>query len=74
MFKQKKGNCECLYKYEYIARKDETGAVIIEPRNFTTKPGKKGNIDAVLFDKKPSYIAIGKLKSLSLIIILIYLK
>ncbi len=47
-----------------IARRDETGAVIIEPRNFTTKPGKKGHIDAVLFDKKPSYIAIGKLKTL----------
>ena len=49
----------------YIARRDETGAVIIEPRNFTTKPGKKGNIDSVLFDKKPSYIAIGKFKLLS---------
>ena len=42
-----------------LARRDHDGAVIIAPRNFTTKPGKKGHIDAVFFDKKPSYVAIG---------------
>ena len=41
-----------------LARRDETGAVITDPRNFTTKPGKKGMVDSVYF-MKPSYNAVG---------------
>jgi hypothetical protein len=40
------------------ARRDAEGAVITDPRNFTTKNPKKGNIDSVLFSK-PDYLAIG---------------
>ena len=42
-----------------IARRDNEGAVITDPRNFTTKNPKKGHIDSVLFSK-PDYVSIGK--------------
>ena len=38
------------------ADKDEDGKVKLGPRNFTTKPVKKGKIDSVYFSKPPSYI------------------
>jgi hypothetical protein len=41
-----------------LARKDETGAVVTDPRNFTTKNVKKGKTDDVLFSK-PSYVSQG---------------
>ena len=41
-----------------IARRDATGAVITDPRNFTTKNPKKGHIDSSLFSA-PSYISNG---------------
>jgi hypothetical protein len=41
-----------------IARRDADGAVIIDPRNFTTKNVKKGSVDSVLFSA-PSYACIG---------------
>ena len=41
-----------------IARRDAEGAVITDPRNFTTKNPKKGHIDSVLFSK-PDYVSIG---------------
>jgi hypothetical protein len=40
------------------ARKGEDGAVITDPRNFTTKKVRKGHTDDVLFSK-PSYVAVG---------------
>ena len=40
------------------ARRDASGAVIIDPRNFTTKNVKKGSVDSVLFSK-PSYVCLG---------------
>jgi hypothetical protein len=40
------------------ARVDAEGAVITDPRNFTTKNSKKGNIDSVLFST-PGYISQG---------------
>ena len=40
------------------ARRDNEGAVITDPRNFTTKNPKKGHVDSVLFSK-PSYISQG---------------
>ena len=40
------------------ARRDAEGAVITDPKNFTTKNVKKGHIDSVLFSK-PSYVSIG---------------
>jgi hypothetical protein len=44
-----------------IARRNaETGDIVIEPKNVLTSPVKKGKIDKVYFDKKPSYIAVGK--------------
>ena len=42
-----------------IARRDNEGAVITDPRNFTTKNPKKGHVDSVLFSK-PDYVSIGK--------------
>ena len=42
------------------ARRDAEGAVITDPRNFTTKNVKKGHIDSVLFSK-PDYVSIGTL-------------
>jgi hypothetical protein len=39
-------------------RRDAEGNVITDPRNFTTKNPKKGNIDSVLFSK-PDYVSIG---------------
>ena len=39
-------------------RRDKEGAVITDPRNFTTKNPKKGHIDSVLFSK-PDYVSIG---------------
>lgn len=39
-------------------RRDADGAVITDPRNFTTKNPKKGHIDSVLFSK-PDYVSIG---------------
>jgi hypothetical protein len=39
-------------------RRDAEGAVITDPRNFTTKNPKKGAIDSVLFSK-PSYVTQG---------------
>jgi hypothetical protein len=41
-----------------LARRDADGAVIIAPRNFTTKNTKKGAGDGVLFSK-PGYISSG---------------
>ena len=38
--------------------KDEEGAVIVGPRNFYTKKGKKGGADGALFSM-PKYNAIG---------------
>lgn len=43
-----------------IARVDAEGAVVTDPRNFTTKNVKKGKTDDVLFSK-PSYVSTGKL-------------
>lgn len=40
------------------ARRDAEGAVITDPRNFTTKNPKKGHVDSVLFSK-PTYITQG---------------
>jgi len=40
------------------ARVDSEGAVITDPRNFTTKNVKKGKIDSVLFSP-PIYISTG---------------
>ena len=40
-----------------LARRDEEGAVILEPRNFTTKKCKTGRIDAVYLSK-PSYVSV----------------
>jgi hypothetical protein len=38
-------------------RKDpEEGFVIIGPRNFTTKPIKRGSVDAIVLFSEPSYI------------------
>lgn len=37
-------------------RRDAEGAVITDPRNFTTKNPKKGHVDSVLFSK-PGYIS-----------------
>jgi hypothetical protein len=46
----------------FIANKDEDGHVIIGPRNFTTKPPRKGRVDAfVLFKRPPSYNCNGDL-------------
>ena len=42
----------------FLARRDHEGAVITDPRNFTTKNPKKGHIDSVLFSK-PDYVSIG---------------
>lgn len=39
-------------------RRDAEGAVITDPRNFTTKNVKKGKTDDALFSK-PSYVSIG---------------
>lgn len=39
-----------------LARRDNDGGVITDPRNFTTKNSKKGSIDSVLFSK-PGYIS-----------------
>lgn len=46
------------YFIPVAARRDAEGAVITDPRNFTTKNPKKGNIDSVLFSK-PDYVSIG---------------
>lgn len=43
----------------YIARRDNEGAVITAPRNFTSKNVKKGKTDDVLFSK-PGYVSTGK--------------
>ncbi len=40
------------------ARRDAEGAVITDPRNFTTKNVRKGHTDEVLFSK-PSYVTVG---------------
>ena len=40
-----------------LAKRDEDGRVILEPRNFTTKKAKTGRTDAVYFEK-PSYVTI----------------
>jgi len=40
------------------APRDEDGKVITAPINFQIKKIKKGSLDAVLFDKKPSYITV----------------
>jgi hypothetical protein len=45
-------------KIALIARRDADGAVIIAPKNFTTKNVKKGNIDSVLFSN-PGYVSQG---------------
>jgi hypothetical protein len=47
----------------FSARKDEDGKVIVGPRNFTTKPMKKGKFGKnVFFDDHPEYVSIGKIK------------
>ena len=45
----------------YAAKKDENGGVIIGPRNFTTKPGKRGKNETVYFSRPPSYLCNGDL-------------
>jgi hypothetical protein len=45
-----------------LAPRDEDGKVITAPINFQIKKIKKGSLDAVLFDKKPSYVTVGKLQ------------
>lgn len=59
MFLQKTGKLKIKNNFS-TAKKDESGRVITDPRNFTTKKLKKGKIDAVLF-QKPSYICTGDL-------------
>ena len=70
MFKDKLGKfcsnrCKVFLKtasYTVLARKDEDGKVIVGPRNFTTKPIKKGHFGkGVYFDQDPQYVSIGKL-------------
>ena len=43
----------------FAANKDEEGKPVVGPRNFTTKPLKKGKTEGVYFSKASSYIAIG---------------
>ena len=57
MFVPKKGNL--ILSQTFIANKDEEGKPVIGPRNFTTKPLKKGKTEGVYFSKASSYIAIG---------------
>jgi len=40
-----------------VARRDEDGKVVTEPRNFYTTSVKKGHSDKVLFSK-PSYVSV----------------
>jgi hypothetical protein len=40
-----------------VARRDAEGAVILEPRNFTTKKARAGHTDAVYFSK-PTYVSV----------------
>ena len=70
MFKDKLGKfcsnrCKVfliIVSYTVLARKDEDGKVIVGPRNFTTKPIKKGHFGkGVYFDQDPQYVSIGKL-------------
>lgn len=70
MFKDKLGKfcsnrCKVFLEtasYTVLARKDEDGKVIVGPRNFTTKPIKKGHFGkGVYFDQDPQYVSIGKL-------------
>jgi len=78
MFKDKLGKfcsnrCKLLLEtvsYTILARKDEDGKVIVGPRNFTTKPIKKGHFGkGVYFDQDPQYVSIGKLLLLTLTIV-----
>lgn len=57
MFVPKKGN-QLLVKH-FTANKDEEGKPVIGPRNFTTKPLKKGKTEGVYFAKASSYLAVG---------------
>jgi len=43
----------------FLANKDEEGKPIVGPRNFTTKPLKKGKTENVYFARASSYTAIG---------------
>ena len=45
--------------YIVLANKDEEGKPVVGPRNFTTKPLKKGKTENVYFARASSYIAIG---------------
>ena len=42
-----------------LANKDEAGKPVVGPRNFTTKPLKKGKTENVYFSKASSYVGIG---------------
>jgi len=63
MFKEKIGKYQlsrCKINL-FSARKDDDGKVIVGPRNFTTKPMKKGMVGKnVFFDDHPEYVTIGK--------------
>ena len=57
MFVQKKGNI----LLNIAAHKDADGAVIIGPRNFTTKPLRSGKDERVYFQPASSYNCRGDL-------------
>ena len=43
----------------YVARRDEEGAVITGPRNFTTRPLRKGKDEGVYLARTSSYLCRG---------------
>ena len=52
---------ETKFCFLLVANRDEDGAVIIQPKNITTMPIKKGNIDKVLLGgSNMSYNACGE--------------
>jgi hypothetical protein len=57
MFIPKKG--KPVFSQTFLANKDEEGKPVVGPRNFTTKPLKKGKTEGVYFSKASSYIAVG---------------
>jgi len=42
-----------------VANRDEEGKPVVGPRNFTTKPMKKGKTENVYFARASSYLGIG---------------
>lgn len=58
MFLPKKGRLSFRF-HVFIANKDEEGKPIVGPRNFTTKPLKKGKTENVYFARAASFTAIG---------------